>query len=266
MKNLIFLSLLIIGLIFNSCKKKVEDLQQTANDNSIAESAFNDIYDQVENSFYSFQNKNLTSDCAVITVDNPDSTTFPKVITIDFGTGCTDARDITRAGKIIANISGKFRETGTVITVTLENFSRNGNAITGKKTITNNGPNADGHVVFTINVNEASITTDNGTISWSSGRQREWISGFDTKWPNVSDDEFLITGSVAGTNSLDREFSVEITTPLDIKRDCKWITAGVIEITTEFGQTRTLDYGDGTCDDKATLHIRNKTKEITLRH
>lgn len=267
MKTKIILLLIIAGFAVSSCKKKTEDLQQTAKDNSIAESAFNDIYNQVESSYYSStQNKNLTSTCAIVTIDKPDTTNFPKLITIDFGTGCTDNWGVVRSGKIIANITGKYRESGTVITVTLENFTRNGNAITGKKTITNNGPNSAGHVIFTINVNDASITTDKGTISWSSGRQREWISGFDTKWPNVSDDEFLITGSVAGVNSLDREFSIEITTALDIKRNCKWITAGVIEITTEFGQTRTLDYGDGLCDDKAILHIRNKTKEITLHH
>lgn len=267
MKTKIILSVLITGLIFSSCQKKVEDLQQSANDNSVAESAFNDIYAQVEDSYNSStQNKNLTSTCAVITIDKPDTTNFPKKVTIDFGSGCTDDRGITRTGKIIADITGKFRESGTVVTVTLENFTRNGNAITGQKTITNNGPNAAGHYVYTINVNDASITTDKGTISWSSSRQREWISGFDTKWPNISDDEFLITGSVSGVNSLDREFSIEITTALNVKRDCKWITAGVVEITSELGQTRKLDYGDGTCDDKATLHVRNKTKEITLRH
>lgn len=271
MRKLIFISgtiLLFISTLFISCSKsKKEEVKQTASDNTIAETSFNDIYNQVDLAARNQATGNKSPDsltCAFITISPSDTTSFPKTITIDYGAGCTGNDGITRTGKIVATLTGKYRQTGTVITVTLEDYSRNGNEITGTKTITNKGKNNDNHTWFEIKVENASINTENGLISWESTREREWIEGEDTYWPNLTDDVYLITGSATGTNVNDKEFTVTITEALRIEIGCKHIVSGILELEVDGQDLRTLDYGDGNCDNHAILTIKNNTYDITL--
>ncbi len=261
------IAILSIAIIATSCKKnEKEDVQQSAADNALAEASFEDVTNQVDQAYEQSTSKSINTTCAIITHTDFSDGIFPDTLTVDFGTGCTGEHGVTRSGKIISTITGRYRDAGTVITHTLENFYRNGNHITGTKTVTNNGLNNAGHIYFTITIRNASITTDNGTISWTSDRTREWIAGSDTHgilgW---LDDVYLITGTASGTNAHGKTFSATITSPLRIELSCRWIVSGSFEITPQGGDTRTVDYGDGTCDNKATLTWRNRTYNITLR-
>ena len=137
--------------------------------------------------------------------------------------------------------------------------------IQGTKTVTNTGVDGNGSIIFNVQVTNASVTTDEGVISWNSTRTRKWILGQNTTWPIWSDDVYLISGSASGTNAKGNSFDVVITNDLRIELNCRWIVSGTLEITPEDGDTRTLDYGSGNCDDQATLTIKNKTYDITLR-
>lgn len=251
--------------IFASCGKAArEDAQQSSKDNSAAESAFDDIFKQVDKGYTeASDNKSAkTFTCATLTLAHYD-TLFPNTLTIDFGSGCTDAYGITRSGKIIATLTKPMISVGSVTSITLENFKRNGKAITGTKTITNNGLNSSGHPVFGIEILNASVETADGIVSWNSSRTREWTEGYITPL-NYLDDVYNITGTASGTNTKGNKFEVEITSPLQIELSCAHITKGVIELTPEDSKTRTLDYGNGDCDDKATLKVGNRTYDITL--
>ena len=267
----LIIAILSIAIIATSCKKnEKEDVQQSAADNAFAEASFDDITNQVDQAYDQSTSKSINATCAVITHTIFTDTIFPDTLTVDFGTGCTDNHGVTRSGKIVSTITGLYRNSGTVITHILENFYRNGNHITGIKTVTNNGLNNGGNIYFTISVQNASITTDNGTISWASDRTREWVEGSNTTWQTNGflswlDDVYLITGTASGTNAHGKTFSATITSPLRIELSCRWIVSGSFEITPQGGDTRTVDYGDGTCDDKAVLTWRNRTYNITLR-
>jgi len=48
------------------------------------------------------------------------------------------------------------------------------------------------------------------------------------------------------------------------KGDCKWYNSGILQITPSKGDIITIDFGNGTCDNKASMTVGTKTTEITL--
>lgn len=283
MKKVLFIVLPIIlatfSLFLNSCgKTKLNRSTTTSTDNNLAENAFNDVYKVVnETAEDESGNKGIQAysfgNCATVTVDPawPD-TTFPKTVIVDFGSvNClgTDGRE--RRGSITYTISDKYRNAGCEITVTPNDYYVNDYKIEGKKTITNNGRNYDYNINFTIKVTNGQVTSPEGDIiTWESIRTREWIEGEETTfWTNgiggITDDVYSITGNANGVNRDGYTFTVTIIEPLIVKIGCRWVTKGILEIAPEDLKVRTVNYGDGNCDNEATVEIGNKTYNITLR-
>lgn len=273
-----------IGILFSSCKKKTDDTTDSdtsaASDNALAEGTYNDVHnisDQAYNNnvtsyspVLSSEDKGICSSCVLSIV--LDTTTNPvagtHTMSITFGSGnattnclCMDGR--YRRGTINVTWTGHYRDPGSSHTITFTNYYVNDNQVMGTKTVTNNGYNTAGHLTFSISVNGTIIKANGGgTITWTSSRTREWVAGEST--PTWSDDEYLITGSASGTNAAGNSFTAAITSPLDIKLNCRWIVAGTFTITPSGKPTRTVDFGSGACDDQATVTINGTTYAITL--
>lgn len=265
----LFLSFL---LVFVACKRdEKKDNYRSAKDNSTAENMFDDVFAQVKDGVVKAQDSvsgkktqmTTLSLCATITISPFDAVTFPKTIVVDFGTiNCLGTDGRYRRGKININTTGWYRDSAAVITVTPENYYVNENKVQGTKTITNQGHNASGHLVYKIDVSNASVTTSEGLISWESLRYREWIEGESTTL-NPWDDVYLITGSADGVNVEGEHFNVTILTPLRIKIGCRWIAAGSLKLTSD-GTEIIVDYGDGSCDASATVTINGNTYNILM--
>ena len=273
-----FIAVAVIGssLLFTSCKKdasKDADVESSEN-NALAEASFNDvtsIADQAAlggsvNMRVAGENRedgSLGSGCATVTIDTVST---PHIITIDFGSTncvCNDGR--TRRGKILLSYSGRYRESGTVISISFNNYFVNDNQLTGTKTITNQGLNNAGNLVYKIEVNGQILKANGaGTISWTSSRQREWTAGANT--PLVwSDDAYSITGTASGTNASGKSYTINITKPLVRKMSCRWFESGTVDVTPEGKPARTLDYGTSGCDANATVTILGYSFPIVLR-
>ncbi len=199
-------------------------------------------------------------------------TSAEKKITIDFGTGCTGIDGRLRKGKINITYTGPYRTAGSVITTIPENFYIDGHKLEGTKTVTNVTTTST-KPAFNIKVEGGKITYADGTsIHFTSNRTREWTTGSQTM--NLEDDGYLITGTWSGKNRSGRSFTASIASdnPLFIKLTClfsKPITRhpvqGILTIKPEGLKERVIDYGQGTCDNEATLTIGRFTKTITLR-
>ncbi|MFN0276920.1 MAG: hypothetical protein ACKVPJ_14320 [Chitinophagales bacterium] len=263
----------ILVISLTGCRKDENQETTTGIDNGIAETHFNDLYSVVNNSaadngFAGFTapdnsaNKTSSSDCPTVTFSEPFGT-FPNTMTIDFGTGCTGYFGVERSGKVIATFTGLYMSEGTVITVVPEDYYVNGVHIEGTKTVTNLGLNDAGNMYFSVVVADAVITlTDGSDIEYNSTREREWVEGSSTA--DIHDDVYSITGSSAGINRLDIPFAMSITEALRKEMDCHWIVSGKVEITPEGEETRTIDYGEGECDNEAILTVGSFTITITL--
>jgi hypothetical protein len=252
------IALLAFALATVSCKKDSNESldmdTQSSTDNYLAEHHVNDEVKQVQDAA---QNNNLGKAGPTVIID---STSSPRVMTIDYGTGtvCNDGK--LRSGKLVVTWTGRYRDVGTVITITPDNFYQNGNHIEGTKTITNNGRNSSNNLTFSVVVSNAKITTADGKIrTWSATRSREWISGESTPL-NPSDDVYLITGSSNGVNANGKTFTSTITQALRFDLSCQYrLTAGEVEVVPEGKTARVVNYGNGACDGSFTVKIGSRT-------
>lgn len=275
------LGLLLVGAasIISSCQKdgmttKSNSDQGVAGvrDESMAHNESAKI-DDIAN-LLTFDNSSLTRglitqlpSCATIVYDTASAT---KTITVNFGTTpcLSDWDNKYREGVLIISWTGNLKQPGNVRTITTQNYfvGDSANALDEfnyTKTITNMGTLPNGNLHFSISIPAGTIDLfSGGTITWTGNFISEWTQGANTSDP--SDDVFMITGSSSGTDRNGLPFNMQIVTPLT-KDDCAWIVSGVKQITHGTYPTKTLDFGDGTCDNIATLTVNGNSTTIFLQ-
>lgn len=276
MPSILIGAILTLFSLSVGCKKdndSVDDnFQSTAEDIGQAESVSSDVenmtsevsrigtFNHDPSSSSSMDQFNFHSlSCAIVTNDS-----INHIITFDFGSGCTGNDNKTRSGKVIVTYNGTgYFDAGSSWVVTFDNFYVNNRHVEGIRSVTNNGLNSSGNMTWSIDAQNMRITRPDGSWrSWSSIRTREMIAGFgDHTWEN---DEYLINGTSSGLNSNGESVSC-ILTNIRRQHSCHFITSGTLEITPTGKPNRTIDFGDGTCDDLATVSKNGITRTIHLR-
>jgi hypothetical protein len=191
-----------------------------------------------------------------------------RTLVIDFGpTNCLCPDGRYRRGKIVVVFTGADLRRHSGATVTRVNYFVNDNQHTATRIFTYLGNGS-----FSLDVPSASIILANngGTHSWTARRVFTRTAGFGT--PQVSDDEYSITGTSSGTNRRGMSYTANIDRPL-IKRftvGCfRHFVSGTVNIANSKGNTLLLNYdpaGTGVCDNIASVTINGKrTRTITLR-
>jgi hypothetical protein len=269
----------IVILSFISCQKDTSTVEQSginiADDDAVSDAVFEDIYSTTDNAGIildqlvkggdSKSTIVLADSCPSITITNPETGTWPKIITVDFGAGCSGLYDNTRMGKIIIEVTGPRLEIGSKRTVTFDNYYFNDIKVEGIKVVENIGYNDNQNLVFSVKLTDGKLTLPGGKfIERSFNHQREWIAGLLTR--NIWDDECLITGTANGTNLEGVGYNNTITTALHWKRTCFFIVSGVVKIQREGKEDVEINYGTGDCDAKAVVTRGGESKEILLRH
>jgi hypothetical protein len=265
-KTMLVLS--ILSIILYACKDEdvinQNDLTSTqgTQDHLTAEQIFNDAVRMVENGLTdNGQNKG----CASYFLLNADTTNIDTLI-IDFGSTDALCEGKLRNGKIIVTYTGKYRDSLSVITTSFDNYHVDYTLVQGEKIITNKGRNNKGNMWFTIEVNNASINTTNGTINWESSRVREWVSGQNTYF-NISDDRYMITGNASGNSVNGKDFTMEITDSLEVDLGCLptcVIKSGKAKISPNGYSDRIINYGDSICDCNFDVSINGTNYPIIV--
>lgn len=273
MKQLSFLMVVIILSLF-SCKKDTKQENNTASaadevtaasENALATNMFDDVYRQVDNSSVDAKvqcggksNSKEINSCPTITL--PDSEfnlhTWPKHITVDFGTGCTGTDGRTRKGQILYIASHWMRDSGSVLNVTTNNYYVDGYKIEGTKTITNNGINSNHNLNWHVVVTNGKITHPDGTYhTWATDRTSEWISGDSTL--TFLDDKFSTKGGANGITTTGKTYTITIdnSNPLITQFGCRWIEQGILTLVVASSPSITINYGTGSCDHDAIATI-----------
>ena len=277
--------MLATSLMFSACNKEdekpVEAEEVAVEDNNTSLTMSDEILSVSEDDMnYNQNNMRISAtEEASVTYTNahgatvtftPKGTNATGSIVIDFGlTGVKSNKDSkTRKGKIIITFTGKYRLPNTTQTITFENFYVNGNKVEGIKVLTHKYEN---NIWSTsIHVTGGKITfPDNTTLEWNSERVRNW--NLNNTLLNLEDDEFSVSGTFSGKSRNGKNFSALIlpANPLIWKLSCfdesKFLAvSGVIKITPEGAQERSVDYGNGACDRIITISVGDKNKTITL--
>lgn len=202
----------------------------------------------------------IRSACGTITVTPADLKTFPKTVVVDFGTGCTDVDGKNKSGKVTM-VVGKLWEPNSLMTLQYENYSEDGVKLDGKFSFSNNSTNSAG--VYQIKADKVKITDTNGeSWTWSGTHNFNQTRGHNSWW-DWNDDVYDITGNIDVLFPNGEVVTWNINNPLIKANNCYWVSKGVGVLKLN-GTDIQVDYGDGTCDNNATLLLNGKTITIKL--
>lgn len=279
LRNYLFLFLTFLFIVsVNSCKKDRPDTDtQSSVDNSICEGEFSRLFSQTNNIAVNDSGVQIMGgdgqlfrggcpDPFLDSVDNANG--FPKTVFMTYGhdndgdsiceVACTGLDGKTRRGIIRTVFSAHWSQPGAVVTHYLKNYYVDGVQFEGVVTMTRSVTS------YTQVVSGGKCTKGSEwTISWNSSRTLTPVWG-DTLTTN--DDVIFISGSASGTDRQGRAFSVDIDPGNPLKRSiCPYITQGIQTVKLEGKKDRTINYGDGTCDNIAVLTIDGNEFEFKLQ-
>jgi hypothetical protein len=280
-RRLLYLSTLIIAVLFvfvYACKKDsapaptpavVDNTPFSANSVEknavIAVSSFESINNFAQAGFISTNLKagSLSfGSCPTIIVNY---TTPPYSITLDWGTNCTGSDGAVRTGKIEISLNGMMSVANNVATMKIENYEVDGKKITGTTKITSAGPNpGNGWPRYDFTTEGKIVFADKSVVSFKYDGVTLQQEG--TSTPTVLTDDVWRTEvhSASGVNQDGTTWTAKSTQVMIKKGDCKWFNSGIYEITPSKGDKITIDFGNGTCDNKAKMTKGSVTTEITL--
>lgn len=193
-----------------------------------------------------------------------------RTLTIDFGaTNCLCPNGKTRRGTIIVVFGGPYRLNGVVqagasATVSLVNYFVNDKQHTGTRIFTSLGSGS-----CTLDVQNASVITPDGTHRWTSQRTYTRTAGFGTA--TIQDDKYQVSGQASGTNRKGVGYTAQIQQPLvkNFALGCaRHFTAGTVSISNSKGKSLVLNYdptGSQACDNIASVTVNGVTRTIRLR-
>lgn len=232
----------------------VEQIKMSSNMDEVTDDILYIIENQYEdqsNGGRSPQDTNeFLPECATVT-SNATGNTWEA--TIDFGTtGCAMPNGNILKGVIIISGSTDFSAMSQTIDYSFDNFYHNNRHIEGNRHVVRVLENVNGNPQSTIEL-DLTITFPNGTVATREGeRVWEWIEGVNTMF-NPLDNVYLVTGMWI-TTFPDNSLTTEISTPLRVEIACQHIVEGTVNFSTN-SNGLVLDYGDGTCDNQATISI-----------
>jgi hypothetical protein len=268
--NRIALTIAVIfsaSVIYVGCKKDdIADTDtQSSTDNSLCEGEFMRVLPTVnsisidEPGVHRLGGPPSTLSCPTVSVNTPN--VFPCTMTIDYGSGCTDATDgKIRSGRILVTLDRPWDTTGCVMTVVLDSFHVGAIHFEGTTVITRTAQNQ-----FNMVLNDGHCSKAGGQpweIDWNTNKTVTWTSGV-----NNSQQTQIITttGTNSGTDRNGLAFTATITEPIVRDLSCTWITDGTVELEPAGKPMRTIDFGDGQCDNRGTIMIEGNTFEFTMQ-
>jgi hypothetical protein len=246
-----------------------EEEEQAVESSSVGEDASDDaleITSQVEGELTASGGR-ISSTCATVTNDTENN-----ILTIDFGDGCVGPYGRTRKGKIIVAYSSVIGDEIANRIITFEDYFVNNKGVTGTIELRDISINASGNLQSVKKLVDLTISLPNGErVVFNGSRTRELISGYADDI--LSNNIYKITGTISGQSTTGRSFTLEITEPIIADWTCAALgnfarVSGTVEMTKLGGyvsRKRTVDYGDGDCDNVITVTTFRRTYEVSVK-
>jgi len=287
--KIVFVLSFVVALSFVGCHKKetveVDNETQSAVDNAVADQEYMAIVPSVNghaiNTKGSGGNRLMSS-----TVAPCDTLTWLNRLTADTSLNvnnkylvaplyqlnltntCSNSfTDLKlRTGIWNVKITGPIKLAGSQMIIKLSNHKASGISYA-----------CDSIVVTTVNSSTFSSTYNVKLINGvCTGAATPWVIKYSydrtyTFYPKgnpVNTDPVVeVYGTANGVNRTGRAFSVNIpqTTPLIKHKLCQFIDKGVMDLTPADFKTRTVDFGNGVCDDNATFTVNGSTVAFKLK-
>ncbi|MCB0521309.1 MAG: hypothetical protein H6577_05815 [Lewinellaceae bacterium] len=201
-----------------------------------------------------------TDTCGNVTVVPPDPFVFPKLVTVDFGSGCTDADGKFKVGKVIMNV-GAIWEPNAQISVAYDNYAEDGINVEGQFVFTNLSTATA--AILSIDAQQIKLTDPNGYSFAFSGNQTYTQTAGNPTWWDWHDDVYQVAGHINTVLSNGETVNWLIQSPLEKANICNYISkgTGVLDVN---GLPVLVDYGNGTCDNQGTFTINGQVYPFSM--
>ena len=284
-----------VATIFFACKKEVttdtapnnekdNNTLEVAQHEAAASAMYSDLFETVavvaisqglDNARQANPGNNQWADvpapsCPVAELLDATGDVWPKRVDIDFGESCLDRFGTYRSGILHVTFSGPLFNPASTVVVEPENYKLNGHPVEGHFTISGVSYDTTTGIQYTTELTGGKITlSDSVIITYYSKKTIKQIEGVDKiqVLKNPSDDVFSLEGtaSLAYEKGAITGITATFTTqePLIKKWSCQHISQGKLKV--DFDEvTGVIDYGNGVCDDDATITVGDKAKDIKL--
>ena len=286
LKGLISAAVLIC-IVYASCKKNDQPVSSPSSSKSMTESLLLNANNIIANAG-SEQNSEVADvvgsnsvtsgdsvSCRTVT-NNPSRSVYPHLTTVNFGSGCTGKDGITRSGEKLITVYADWKTApaGTLVSeTTFEDFYIDSVNVSGNSKIYIDSSAASGMLGLKI-ITDKTLTDSKGNTSTYIATNY-WTQTAGNATTTKTDNVYRITGSASGSEVLDGATMLTWTSTIDpanpvIKLgDCVYRSKGDIQIHLNVEGSSTfnerLDYGNGACDDDATLAINGGIpQQVTL--
>jgi len=281
----------------NSVEQEIELSKIASEEDASSEQSYGQIFDDVMGTSDEVGNYgtgifgreyglDTAQRCFTVRIERPNAPRpFPVIVTITFPqSGCVGPDGRVRRGQMKTTYTDRLMVPGAESITTFLNYSVDSVTIGGTYKVKNIVDPIQ-ITIFPPQYNHKWLVTvvggrlgyPNGNIvEWNSTKTIQQIEGSHT--PILRDDVFKITGNANGVTvrrtgmtgpSVSTWWNSEIIEPLIRKNSCRWIVKGKIRtIRRNLSNTSpwvaVLDFGNGTCDNIATLNINGNVRTITL--
>ncbi|MDH7446501.1 hypothetical protein [Aquimarina sp. 2201CG14-23] len=263
MINKPFFKIKVLGIAIMACLFVTSCSDDDSNENSSFDITQQDVMKSLEVEKISNFIDGMTLDNIAMNRSNAEvSSNFGKADCADFSvtdtgytltfTDCTTDDGETISGKINVNVVIDNNSVST--TITFENLTFAGNSINGSKSTSYSLNTVDGgSFIYTV-TSDLSITLADGTTASEMGTKTYRVTELGT-----AEASYTISGDWTVTIGSDT-YSLRTDPSLQGTFSCDYITTGTL-ILAKNALTASINYGDGTCDNKATVTYPDGTNE-----
>lgn len=288
--NILLFLCCVSSLFFVGCHKKetvqVDNETQSAVDNSVADQEYSELPSTANDHAINTKGTGATRDgrivppCDSLTKISGDTlfgqpghidpTYTMNISNVACNTTLPDGR--FRTGTLKIRLTGRIRKPGSKMILKMLNY----NVIMPMGTTTANVTYSCDSIVITTLDSSAlytkfNVKLINGVCQWGSGKIIKYssdrtITSYPKGNPLNTSPVTEVFGTANGVNRDLKAFTVLIpsSSPIVKHKACRYIDKGIFELTPEGFKTRTVDFGDGTCDNKATFNVNGSTVAFTL--
>jgi hypothetical protein len=259
----LLLTLCATATMYISCGSDGDDIVNQADTSAVSASIVIDAINEMDvntglqvtaDNSTAKSTENYADPCETTTVETPTGGDYPKIFTVDYGTGCI-INQISRKGKLKITLSGPILATGSKMTIERIDYSVNGMKLEG--TIEYENTTTEQTVPkWTRKVTNGKLTDLQGRVYTNSGnhttKQTEGVATL-----TLADNVYEITeGSHTVTTDNGGVLTLTVQETLIKKYSCEFISKGKLKVQGGY-LNGVIDYGNNDCDRNYTYTHEN---------
>ena len=171
------------------------------------------------------------------------TTQMENQLLVTFESNCTGEDGKVRSGSILLEWSGSHETNDFSYTASFDGYKLDDYGLAGSITVSN--------MTFTQNGGGFTCVVDDGIVTCPDGKQIMYEQDFDYDLTFGEALEIRVTGSATGAGKEGNSYTANIKDAILVVSGCDYAVSGSFDITFNDRPTVTVNYGDGTCDNKA---------------